>query len=241
VRITFLFWLVTCQILANLLSGQPVHAQSSLVFSKPGPLDYTAQISEEILKEAYARIGIAVTTQEFPGERALRMSNSGAVDGEVNRIRGIAKIYPNLRIVPVAINLIDGMAFTKNPEIKIKTWDSLSPYIIGLRTGAKFAEFGTQGMNVISVTTNDQVFRMLDKRRVDVAISTRIEGVLTVKNLKLRNIRLLEPPLLTIELFHFLNKKHEALTPRITKALEEMGREGRIRSIKEIAMKRHLE
>ena len=111
-------------LLALLLIGHPVLAQQSLIFSKPGPLDNIAQTSEEILIEAYARIGISVTTLEFPGERALQMSNSGAADGEVNRIRGIGNKYTNLRLVPVPINALEGIVFTTDPEIKILNWES---------------------------------------------------------------------------------------------------------------------
>ena len=227
-------------LLALLLISQPVRAQHALIFSKPGPLDYSAQISEDILKEAYASIGITVTTQEFPGERALQMSNSGAVDGEVNRIHGIVNKYSNLRLVPVAINAIEGIAFTNNPEIKIENWESLRPYAIGLRIGAKFAENGTEGMKVLPVQTNDLVFRMLSKKRTEVAVSTRIEGILTIKKHGLNNIHLIEPPLETLKLFHFLHKKHQALIPRITKALEEMVLEGRVQAIKDKAIERHL-
>ena len=238
--ITALSGLIFSGLVAFALTGSPARAQQSLIFAKPGPLDYSAQISENILKEAYARIGITVTTEEFPGERALQMSNSGTVDGEVNRIRGIAQKYPNLRLVPVTINAIEGLAFTNKSDIEIRSWEHLRPYVIGLRIGAKYAEFGTAGMEVTPVATNDQVFTMLDQHRTDVAISTRIEGVLTIKKLGLKNIRLVEPPLVTLELFHFLHKKHAALIPRITGALEQMAKEGRIQTIKNTAIEKYM-
>jgi len=240
VRRKLFYGLICLVVSGGMFSGAPVLAQTSLVFAKPGPLDYSAGISEEILKEAYSRIGITVTTREFPGERALKMSNSGAVDGEVNRIHGIRKKYANLRMVPVAINAIEGLAFTNKPGIKVRSWEDLRPHKLGLRIGAKYAEYGTAGMQVASVKTNDQVFSMLGKHRTEIAISTRIEGVLTIHKLGLKNIRLIEPPLVSLELFHFLHKKHEALVPRIRKALEEMAREGRIEAIKTAAIKKLL-
>jgi polar amino acid transport system substrate-binding protein len=211
---------------------QKAYAQESLVFSKPGPLDYHAQISENILKEAYARIGIKVTTMEFPGERALRESNSGRVDGEVNRIRGIAKKYQSLRIIPVAINALKGSVFTKNSKIKPTSWKDLRAFRIGLRKGAKYAEYGTTGMKVIAAATNKMVFRMLDRNRIDVAISTALEGSNTIRILGLKGISMVEQPLVTLELFHFLHVKHETLIARITISLEAMAREGRIQNIR---------
>jgi polar amino acid transport system substrate-binding protein len=225
--------LFSAVLMANI--GTNAHAQKSLIFSKPGPLDFHAQISEDILKEAYARIGISVTTQEFPGERAMRESNSGRLDGEVNRIRGIEKKYTNLRIVPVAINALRGMVFSKNPRLKIQKWDDLKHYIIGLRKGAKYAEYGTAGMNVLPATTNTMVFKMLERDRVDVAISTALEGSVTIRALGLKEVSMVEIPMVTLDLFHFLNRKHEDLIPQITRALEAMNREGRIAEIRKKA------
>ncbi|MBT3989761.1 MAG: transporter substrate-binding domain-containing protein [Rhodospirillaceae bacterium] len=219
--------------------GSSAYAQKAVVFSKPGPLDFHAQISENILKEAYARIGIVITTKEFSGERALRESNSGRLDGEVNRIRGIDKNYKNLRIVPVAINALKGTVFTKLPELKIRKWQDLKSLTIGLRLGAKFAEYNTQGMRVISAATNKMVFRMLDRDRVDVVISTALEGTITKMKLELKGISMVEPPLVTLDLFHFLHKDHEDLLPRITAALKAMEREARIKKIRDTAFKRY--
>lgn len=231
----FIFFIL----LITIALGNPKsYAQETLKFSKPGPLDYHAQISEEILKEAYNRIGITVTTIEFPGERALRQSNSGNVDGEVNRIQGIKGKYPNLRIVPVAINALKGYVFTKNQKIRIKDWESIRPFKIGLRIGAKYAEYGTADMDFVKAASNELVFRMLDRGRVDVAISTELEGSLTIQKLELEGISLMEPPLVTLDLFHFLHKKHILLVPLITNALEAMAREGRIQKIRNDALNR---
>ncbi len=79
-----------------------LQAMEALIFSKPGPTDHIANISEIVLRKAYERIGVKIDTHYFPAERALYMSNSGLVDGEVNRIIGLEKKYPNLIRVPVA-------------------------------------------------------------------------------------------------------------------------------------------
>lgn len=206
-------------------------AQQTLVFSKPGPLDYTANISEHILREAYDRIGIEVFTEIFPAERALVMSNTGAVDGEVNRIKGLQNKYPDLVPIPVPINWIDGIVFTNKESVTIEGWESLRPYEIVLRIGAKFAENGTEGMNVTALATNDGVFKLLAFGRADVAVSTRIEGNLTIQKHGYKNIRIIEPPIQQLELFHYLHVKNAHLVPLITRELELMTAEGRIKQI----------
>ena len=68
----------------------------NLVFAKSGPLDYSADISEIILKEAYGHLNIDISTKVLPSERALRIANSGVLDGDIHRIIGLENMYPNL-------------------------------------------------------------------------------------------------------------------------------------------------
>src|SRR6516164_7155708 len=58
--------------------------------------------AKQILTEAYQRLGITIVLKTFPAERALLISNSGVEsDGELLRISGLGKDYPNLVVVPV--------------------------------------------------------------------------------------------------------------------------------------------
>ena len=44
-------------------------------------------------------------------------------------------------------------------------------------------------------------------------------------------MRVLEPPLAEVPLYHYLNKKHEALLPSLVAVLRKMEKEGTIRAI----------
>jgi len=211
------------------------HAES-LVFAKSGPLDYSADISETILKEAYGHLNIDISTETLPSQRALTNANSGVLDGDIHRIIGLENMYPNLIRVSVSINAIEGMVFSKNQGTKIHSWEDLKSFSIGLRIGAKFAEFGTKGMDVSAVATNDQVFKMLDKGRTEVVVSTRIEGLLVSKKLGFANIYPIEPPIASLNLYHYVHRKNKALIPELTRVLKIMEEEGRIREIKTTAI-----
>jgi len=209
----------------------------SLSFAKSGPFDYAADISEAILKEAYGRLNIDISTTTLPSERALWSANAGILDGDINRIIGLDRQYPNLIRVVVPINAIEGMVFSKNENLKIDTWEDLKPFSIVLRRGAKFAEHGTQGMDVSAVLTNDLVFKMLYGGRTEVAVSTRIEGMLTSKRLGFDSIKPTEPALVNFNLYHYVHKKNRALIPELTAVLTTMKEEGLIRRIKDDALK----
>ncbi|MCP4352592.1 MAG: transporter substrate-binding domain-containing protein [Desulfobacterales bacterium] len=219
--------LIITSVFAMNLSG---YAQDDLVFSKPD--DPVANISEEILKEAYQKIGIRISTTTFPAERAIRMSNSGRRDGEVNRVKGLDERYPSLVMVPVEINILEGVVFTTNVSFPVTGWESLRPYNIGIRIGTKFAETGTAGMDVDKVPKNIQLFKKLSAGRNDIVVTSRLEGLWEIKKLGLKNIRILEPPLMKLSLYHYLHKKHIKLVPEIEKILKKMKQEGRILTIR---------
>ncbi len=206
-------------------------AAETLSFSRtPG---FFPDIAEAVLREAYRSNGQDITAKILPGERALASSNTGQVDGEMMRVEGIDKQYQNLLRVPVAINYLQATAFVKDATIKVTRWEELQPYTIAIERGIKFAEQGTRGMRVVSLTTYEQAFQMLNSGRVDVVIATRIGGADAVRDMGLSGISVLTPPLQKIPLYHYLHKSHASLIPSITSTLTIMEREGRIDAIRE--------
>lgn len=215
------------------------HAENILTFSELN--DPVSKVTWKVLQEAYKVIGIEIQSQELPPERALTESNAGRTDGETNRITGLDKKYSNLIMVPVAVNKVEGVAFTKNISIPMTGWDSLKPYKIGLRRGTKFAEQGTQGMDVTSADDNKSLFLMLNKERFEIAVTSRLAGLTQIKRLQLDGITMLNPPLATFALYHYLHKKHSSLVPAITQALQDMEEDGRIKAIRDEAIAEFLQ
>lgn len=135
-------------------------------------------------------------------------------------------------MIPFPINFLEGVVFTKKQDINIKGWDSLKPYTIAIRIGTKFAEDGTKGMKVGKFDSNEKIFKLVSENRYDVCISSRIVGLYQIKKQNLIGIKVLEPPLIKHDLFHYLNKKHENLIPIISKELKKMQQEDRISEIR---------
>ncbi len=226
--------MILITLLNLLMMTVPIHAQESLFFSSmDSPL---SEIGLKILHEAYQRIGIQIKARVLPAERALHMANNGQVDGEVLRIRGIEKHYPNLRMATVTVITLEGVVFTKDVTFEVTGWESLKPYTIGILRGSKFAQKGTLGMTVEEVATYEQVLLKLRHGRTDVAVMARTNGLVVIGKLNMKGIRVLEPPLITTDLYHYLHKKHEQLIPKITQVLQKMKAEGRIREIWEQAI-----
>lgn len=180
-----------------------------------------------VAREAFRRAGLKLKLIRLPAERALLNANAGIDDGEVSRIAGMEKAYPNL--IPVPEKLVDHhfVAFTRNAKLKHATWDSVAPFSIGYIRGYKIIESNLRP-ETKTTTANDaeQLLTMLDKGRVDIAIYRRWEGIALAEKLGIENIHIIEPSLAEKEIFIYLHKRHADKVPKIAAALREIRREG---------------
>jgi len=213
------------------VGGRLTLAVETLAFSAledSGP----QEVAKSVLREAYRRIGISIDFVTMPGERALLESNAGRNDGEVVRIGGIEKKYSNLIRVPVSISQLDGVAFTKHVSIPIEGWHSLKGHSIGAFTGSKFVENNTTDMEVTYVPGVKNLFAMLQRNRLDLVVIPYLSGLRYIKNHSISGFKALSPPLITIKLYHYLHKKNRSLLPKITKSLEIVQKNNRIRQLR---------
>jgi polar amino acid transport system substrate-binding protein len=79
--------------------------------------------------------------------------------------------------------------------------------------------------------------QVLNDREVDIAITARLNGVLQIKKLGFTKIHQLSPALGREPLYHYVNKKHSALVPRINKTILEMKKNGELKTIRERVVK----
>jgi len=200
-----------------------------------------SDISLIVLKQAYGKLGIDVEYVPLPGERALQTANSGEVDGEVFRITNVQRKYNNLIPVPTPINILEGVAFSKRSDLKVSDWHSLRHLKIGIQVGIKFAERGTRGMKPVMVDTNEQLFKMLDAGRVDVAIVALTNGLKTLSLLKLKSIHAISPSIQQYPLYHYIHNKNVSLVPRLNAVLIDMKNSGEIKHIRDTFLQKMMD
>jgi polar amino acid transport system substrate-binding protein len=194
------------------------------------------EITRLVLSKAYGRLGIDITIQEMPGLRALIYANEGSTDGELFRAAGVEKEYSNLVRIQIPINSVDVVVITKNFSFEVNGWESLKPYRIGIQAGITFVESSISnigGLKVTRVKNSSQLLRMLENERIDVVVAPRISALLSLADIKSKTIKLLEPPLKSLPLFHYLNKKHQSLVPELENVLKQMEDEGEIQRIRD--------
>jgi polar amino acid transport system substrate-binding protein len=202
---------------AAMAEALPAMRVSTLIGDDPA-----AVISELILREAYRRLGRKLVVHQLPGERSLVYANEGKVDGELYRKLGMDRDYPNLLIVPVPLLTFELVIFSRGTSFVVNGWESLRPYSMGFVRGNKIAQENTKGMKTEQVPTMQQAFEKLAMGRTELVLGHRASGMAVVRSQKLEGVTVLEPPLSSFPVYHYLNKKHEALVPELTRVLKQM-------------------
>lgn len=198
--------------------------------------DPATTIAQRILDEAYRRLGLNLAVRYLPGERSLRSANNGEMDGELYRKLGMEREYPNLIIVPVPLLTYEIVIFTNGTSFPVSGWESLRPFTIGYVKGIKIVEQNTVGMKTEIAATMRQAFLKMSIGRSDVVVANRASGLAVLKEMKMSDVTVLNPPLATFPVFHYLNKKHEALVPKLTAVLQQMQKDKTIESIQKAVM-----
>ncbi len=179
-----------------------------------------------VLQEAFKRIGFNLKTVQLPPERGLLSANAGIVDGEVNRIAGLGKIYKNLIKVPEKIRDSEFCALSKDANI-VNTPKVLNQHVVGHIKGWKVYDKMMAGSsNVITANSPKQLFRLLNIDRIDVALYSCVEGLELAQQLNMKNIHVLKPAFTQTALFVYLNKRHIKLVAKLSQVLQDLKKEG---------------
>lgn len=187
---------------------------------------------DRIAREAFQRLKLTVMTPYVPAERSLIMADSGLNDGVLNRIEGLESRYPNLVMVPESNMDFRFVAFSRKCDIQLDGWQSLAPYRIGFVKGWKIVEENVLGLpRTVSATNARQLFTMLQKDRIDVAIYGELLGRSLVQRMDLSGVSVLEPPLAQREMYMYLNVRHKELAPQLAESIRSMKGDGTYDSI----------
>ena len=211
--------------------SQAVTAESRiLVLNDTNETPYTTPARNGFLNvivgEALRRLGYELQLVKLPPERGLINANAGIEDGDLTRIAGIEKQYPNLIQVPEKVMDWEFAAFSKDPSMQ-SSWLELRPRSVGHIKGWKIYEQNFAGAERVSMADDpDQLFRLLELNRIEVALYERWLGLAFLKQRDLNGIQPLAPLLATREMFIYLHRRHASLAPKLADSLRAIKLEG---------------
>jgi len=215
-----MFFRLFYSLLLIALCCSKVTAQSEFTLSTSSSL-LTTHVQAIVIK-AYRRIGIDVAIKPFPTARSLVLSNNGITDGELLRVKNISDFYPNLLIVPIPLHKVQIEAYSLHKAPDIKGLQSLKATKIGIIRGAKTLESSTKDMQRVIAANHLQLFELLKKKRIEVAIASVNSAQSAMAQLQLAQEEVHHSPLKDFPVYHFVHKKHRQLIPALTQALTDI-------------------
>ncbi|APJ03076.1 substrate-binding periplasmic protein [Silvanigrella aquatica] len=211
------------------------YAKSDEVLSFAAIANTSNQIvGAKLLKDIYAKLNKKLNIEYLPGARASIESNKGTLAGEVLRIYSYGEHFPNLIRIDPEIYYIEPTAFVKNKNLKIDSWSSLKNYRVGIIRGFLWLDAGVKDVsNVTRVNSIDQLVLMVNLDRIDLFISDKLNGLITLKKLKMGDkIQALpNTSFERIKLYHYIHKKYKYLVPQIIKVVKEMKGSGELEAL----------
>ncbi len=204
-------------------SAEPVSGRGPLVIASLKGDPFGGEV-KYVLRRAYARLNMDVRFEDMPLARSLMESSSGFVDGELCRMEGLEKQYPTLVCVPVPVHRVEMLAVSVKGGIRISDWDSLKGMRVARRNVLVVMRNLPASVEQVVIERYEHGASMLEEGRVDVLVAPR-SLVRSLAWLE-RGFQVHEPPLVSIPLFHYLHRKHEALVPVLGRVLRDMEREG---------------
>lgn len=221
-----------CLCLAGMTSAKTLPAEiPQLVLSNPTAPPFTTSAHDGLLDivagEAFRRVGLKLKLVKLPAERALINANEGVEDGDLSRIAGIEKVYPNLVRVPEKIFVMDFVAFTRSGLIKHASWQNLKQYSVAYIKGWKIFEQNLlPGTEITTAEGPKQIMNMLELDRTQVALYSRWMGLAIAKRMGIKGIRVVEPALAERAMYIYLNKRYASYIPALARALRDIKQEG---------------
>jgi len=202
----------------------------SLIINTTGqpPLNNKQQTGfmDQVSKLVLNKVGYRLKTIMLPAERGLKNVNAGIDDGEMSRVRGIEKKYPNLIRINESIMKWEFVVFSKR-KLKIRNWQDLSKYSVAFINGWKILEANVpSSTRVTKVRNGMQLFLLLARQRVDLIIYEKWGGLSYLQANSIKDIVMTKKPLAIKEMFIYLNVKHRSIVSSVAQAMSEIKQNG---------------
>lgn len=205
-------------------------AQQKLTFREPmaGP---TAEFVTEVLREAYADLGIELEFQELPRLRAERLASEGEIAGEMGRLEGLDQHIPNLNRVPFKLYEFSIVLIADQRKCGVCTLDKVNnlAYVSGMRAAEKVISANNFEKTLFQQTEVQQIAKLLASGRIDAALL----GDFQLRGLNLKAADEFVVYRMRNESgYHFLHDDYKHLVEPLYNKLQAMENSGRIAELR---------
>jgi polar amino acid transport system substrate-binding protein len=184
-----------------------------------------------VMTEIYKRTGYDMTIVRFPGKRSLVESNLGTTEGELMRIEGIEKSYPNLVRVPYVIGRLIAVALVRKGQPQVFDISELQDKRVGILRGVEYTEIVTKKLDRQILNSVDSLFNILLRGRVDVVLFPALDVQAFIKSHGLENEIDIGDPIVDFPLYHYLHKGSQGIADELAEEMQRMTKNGELNKL----------
>ena len=204
----------------------PVFAKEFVLATIADPEQPTVKTRVAFLQECFKEYGYDLTVKYYPAERSLEAADRGVADGDLFREYKLDTTnYPNLVMIDCPLSYYPLYAYVTNPNLKIGGIQDLASYQVITMRGDRIMEAEVNPKvpkdKLTVVASYEQGFKMLAAGRADVIVSDSGRGAFLIKKLGIEDkVTMVKKPLLLVNLYTYINKKHAALAEKVAATMK---------------------
>ena len=197
-----------------------------IVYPSDPTLDPGISLIQKVIKEVYKRLNIKIKLKKTHATRSLIISNSGKADAELIRTKMIEKKFKNLIRVNFPIDKIRFRALSLNPQISHVTIPELMSKPIAFKRGFLILEKIFKNNKLVNrITNSEQIYKMVLTKRIDFGIVLTRTSHRPIMKDAYKKIRIININIPDVNLYHYVNRKHKRLVPKMVEVLKKMKEE----------------
>ncbi|WP_293746143.1 hypothetical protein [uncultured Paraglaciecola sp.] len=199
---------------------------------------HTEQISiENIYTQLYAPLKIIPKLVYYPSKRGLRLVNQGVFDAEAGRFELTAKHYPNLIKVNEPLDVFHSGFYCLNKEDCNIAANTNIVILSSFQSAPAFCESSKLRCRFESKPI--AIVRMLEKGIAQAFLSSTIESNKVLCALQTDKLYFHNEPTLARLSYHFVNKRHVLLVPKLEHSMRQLKQKGLLPNTKVDSTPRH--
>jgi len=209
-----------CFLYLMLAIGSVVRAES-LSMAKYSGIHHVFGEEISLLEEAYSQLRIEINWMDIPLKRSMIMVDSGELDAELFRIEAAMVDLHNVLKIDVPIGTYRIFAYSLEANHFSDISDLNGKTVANVR-GSKIGHVIESRYQMENIEVNDilSVFKMVSSGRVDYVIySERVTDDILSQSTAFGNIRKVPVLLFEVPAYHYINKRHAALVPKLERVL----------------------
>lgn len=185
-------------------------------------------MAQAVLRQAYAKAGIAFRPTSLPLRRSLQMADRGETDGEMMRSAGTLQTMPQLIRIDVPVARLVLTVYRRGECPRSTSVAELSQQRVAYFRGTLLIERLLPAGALIPADDTWDALRRLQAGMADAAIGAELETDTLLASNGVRGICKVTEPVFDAPLYHALHERHAALAARLEQVLKEMQASGEL-------------